>query len=53
VFPPTTRGYAPRPDPYMLLSNLLGGYAPVLPGQPDRAYNRHSLYNSVNRGKRS
>jgi crotonobetainyl-CoA:carnitine CoA-transferase CaiB-like acyl-CoA transferase len=53
VFPPTTRGYAPRPDPYMLLSNLLGGYGPVAPGQRDRAYNRHSLYNSVNRGKRS
>ena len=53
IFPPTTRGYAPRPDAQMLLSNLLGGYGPVAPGQPDRAYNRHSMYNSINRGKRS
>jgi len=53
VFPPTTRGYAPRPHPHMLLSNLLGGYGPVAPGRPDRPYNRHSLYNSINRGKRS
>jgi crotonobetainyl-CoA:carnitine CoA-transferase CaiB-like acyl-CoA transferase len=53
VFPPTTRGYAPVPDPHMRLSNMLGGYGPIAPGQKDRAYNRHSLYNSVNRGKRS
>jgi crotonobetainyl-CoA:carnitine CoA-transferase CaiB-like acyl-CoA transferase len=53
VFPPTTKGYAPRPDPQMLLSILLGGYGPVAPGRPDRPYNRHSMNNSVSRGKRS
>ena len=53
VFPPTTRGYSPRPDPNMVLSSLLGGYGPIAPGQADRPYNRHSLYNSINRGKRS
>ncbi len=53
VFPPTTRGLSPRPDPNMLLSVLVGGYAPPAPGASDRAYNRHSMYNSINRGKRS
>ncbi|SEO54727.1 CaiB/BaiF CoA-transferase family protein [Trujillonella endophytica] len=53
VFPPTTRGYLPRPNQQMLLSTILGGYGPVAPERPDRPYNRHSLYNSINRGKRS
>lgn len=53
VFPPTTRGLQPRPDPAMLLSVLVGGYGPLAGGQTDRPYNRHSMYNSVNRGKRS
>ncbi|MGY1773962.1 CoA transferase [Blastococcus sp. SYSU D00813] len=53
VFPPTTRGYSPRPNPQMLLSTILGGYGPARPERPDRPYNRHSLYNSINRGKRS
>lgn len=53
VFPPTTRGYSPRPDPQMLLSVLVGGYGPRAPGAADRPYNRHAMYNSVNRGKRS
>jgi crotonobetainyl-CoA:carnitine CoA-transferase CaiB-like acyl-CoA transferase len=53
VFPPTTRGLSPRPDPNMLLSVLVGGYGPRVPGGGDRAYNRHSMYNSINRGKRS
>jgi crotonobetainyl-CoA:carnitine CoA-transferase CaiB-like acyl-CoA transferase len=53
VFPPTTRGLLPRPDPSMLLSVLVGGYGPLAEGQVDRPYNRHSMYNSVNRGKRS
>jgi crotonobetainyl-CoA:carnitine CoA-transferase CaiB-like acyl-CoA transferase len=53
VFPPTTRGLQPRPDPAMLLSVLVGGYGPLAPGRVDRPYNRHSMYNSVNRGKRS
>ena len=53
VFPPTTRGLSPRPDPNMLLSVLVGGYGPRAAGTGDRAYNRHSMYNSINRGKRS
>jgi crotonobetainyl-CoA:carnitine CoA-transferase CaiB-like acyl-CoA transferase len=53
VFPPTTRGLQPRPDPAMLLSVLVGGYGPLAEGRADRPYNRHSMYNSVNRGKRS
>jgi crotonobetainyl-CoA:carnitine CoA-transferase CaiB-like acyl-CoA transferase len=53
VFPPTTRGYLPRPDPHMLLSSLVGGYGPAAPGREDRPYNRHSMYNAVNRGKLS
>ena len=53
VYPPTTRGYAPRPSQDMLLSSLLGGYGPADPERPERAYNRHAMYNSVNRGKRS
>ena len=53
VFPPTTRGYSPRPDPHVLLSSLVGGYGPAVPGRADRPYNRHSMYNAVNRGKLS
>ncbi|WP_029429820.1 CoA transferase [Blastococcus sp. URHD0036] len=53
VFPPTTRGYSPKPTEQMLLSSILGGYGPARPDRPDRPYNRHSLYNSINRGKRS
>ena len=53
VFPPTTRGYSPRGDPNMVLSALLGGIGPLAEGQRDRPYNRHSMYNSINRGKRS
>ncbi len=53
VFPPTTCGLSPRPDPRMLLSVLVGGYGPRAPGTGDRPYNRHSMYNSINRGKRS
>ncbi len=53
VFPPTTRGYTPRPDPQVLLSSILGGYASQVPGEEDRPFNRHAMYNSVNRGKRS
>jgi crotonobetainyl-CoA:carnitine CoA-transferase CaiB-like acyl-CoA transferase len=53
VFPPTTRGLSPRPDPNMLLSVLVGGYGPRAAGTGDRPYNRHSMYNSINRGKRS
>jgi crotonobetainyl-CoA:carnitine CoA-transferase CaiB-like acyl-CoA transferase len=53
VFPPTTRGLSPRPDPAMLLSVLVGGYGPRASRTGDRPYNRHSMYNSINRGKRS
>jgi crotonobetainyl-CoA:carnitine CoA-transferase CaiB-like acyl-CoA transferase len=53
VFPPTTKGYRPRPDPTMLVSVIVGGYGPPAPGRPDRPYNRHSMNNSVSRGKRS
>jgi crotonobetainyl-CoA:carnitine CoA-transferase CaiB-like acyl-CoA transferase len=53
VFPPTTKGYFPRPDPQMLLSAIVGGYGPPTPGQPDRPYNRHAMNNSVSRQKRS
>ena len=53
VFPPTTKGYRPRPDPQMLLSIIVGAYGPAAPGHPDRPYNRHSMNNSVSRGKRS
>jgi crotonobetainyl-CoA:carnitine CoA-transferase CaiB-like acyl-CoA transferase len=53
VFPPTTKGYLPRPDPQMLVSAVVGGYGPVAEGRTDRPYNRHSMNNSVSRGKRS
>jgi crotonobetainyl-CoA:carnitine CoA-transferase CaiB-like acyl-CoA transferase len=53
VFPPSTKGYSPRPDPSTLLSSILGGYGPAAPDRPDRPYNRHSMNNSVSRGKRS
>jgi len=53
VFPPSTKGYSPRPDPTMLLSSIVGGYGPAAPDRPDRPYNRHSMNNAVSRGKRS
>ena len=53
VFPPSTKGYAPRPDPQMLLSPLMGGYGPAVPDRPDRPYNRHAMNNGVSRNKRS
>jgi len=53
VFPPSTKGYSPRPDPTMLLSSIVGGYGPAAKGRPDRPYNRHSMNNAVSRGKRS
>ena len=37
----------------MVLSALLGGVGALVEGQRDRPYNRHSMYNSINRGKRS
>jgi crotonobetainyl-CoA:carnitine CoA-transferase CaiB-like acyl-CoA transferase len=53
VFPPTTRGLLPRPDPNMMLGGMTGSYGPQAPGRPDRPWNRHAMYNSINRGKRS
>jgi len=53
VFPPTTKGYSPRPDPQILLGAYGDGYGPLAPGRPDRPYNRHSMNNSVARGKLS
>jgi crotonobetainyl-CoA:carnitine CoA-transferase CaiB-like acyl-CoA transferase len=53
IFPPTTRGLSPRPNPQMLLSVLVGGYGPNDAAVGDRPYNRHSMYNSINRGKLS
>jgi crotonobetainyl-CoA:carnitine CoA-transferase CaiB-like acyl-CoA transferase len=53
VFPPTTKGYVPRPTRAMSLGALAMLYAPLTPGQTDRPYNRHALNNSVGRGKLS
>ena len=53
VFPPTTKGYLPRPSPSMLLGSLLSMYAPAADGCEDRPYNRHAMYNSVSRNKLS
>jgi crotonobetainyl-CoA:carnitine CoA-transferase CaiB-like acyl-CoA transferase len=53
VFPPSTKGYAPRPDFSMLLSPLMAGYASPAPEHPDRPYNRHAMNNCVSRNKRS
>ena len=51
---PPRRGTSLGPTRNMLLGALVGAYGPVAPGQDDRPYNRHSMYNSlVNRGKRS
>ena len=53
VFPPTTKGYLPRPSPEMLLGSLLSMYAPPAGGHADRPYNRHALNNSIARNKLS
>ncbi len=54
VFPPTTKGYEPRPDPSrMQLGSLLSMYGPQAPGRPDRPYNRHAMNNSLARNKLS
>jgi crotonobetainyl-CoA:carnitine CoA-transferase CaiB-like acyl-CoA transferase len=53
VFPPTTKGYLPRPSDTMLLGSLLSMYAPLAEGHEDRPYNRHAMYNSVSRNKLS
>ena len=53
VFPPTTKGYLPRPNTEMLLGSLLSMYAPPVEGQVDRPYNRHAMNNSIARNKLS
>ena len=53
VFPPTTKGYTPRPAPDMELGPLLNMYAPRQEGQADRPYNRHAMNNSIARNKLS
>ena len=54
VFPPTTKGYLPRPDQTMMeLGTLLSRYARPAPGVDDRPYNRHALNNSLARNKLS
>ncbi|HKA04695.1 MAG TPA: CoA transferase, partial [Acidimicrobiales bacterium] len=53
VFPPTTKGYLPRPLPTMQLGSLLEMYAPLVEGRPDRPYNRHAMNNSIARNKLS
>jgi crotonobetainyl-CoA:carnitine CoA-transferase CaiB-like acyl-CoA transferase len=53
VFPPTTKGYVPRPDSSMLLGSLLSSYGPLAEGRPDRPFNRHALNNSIARNKLS
>jgi crotonobetainyl-CoA:carnitine CoA-transferase CaiB-like acyl-CoA transferase len=53
VFPPTTKGYLPRPDPNMLLGSLLSMYAPAVDDVTDRPYNRHAMNNSIARNKLS
>jgi crotonobetainyl-CoA:carnitine CoA-transferase CaiB-like acyl-CoA transferase len=53
VFPPTTKGYLPRPPDTMLLGSLLSMYAPAVEGVDDRPYNRHAMNNSIARNKLS
>ena len=53
VFPPTTKGYLPRPDQAMLLGSLLSMYAPPAEGREDRPYNRHAMNNAISRNKLS
>ena len=53
VFPPTTKGYVPRPSADLSLGALARLYGPLAPGREDRPYNRHAMNNSVGRGKLS
>src|SRR5262249_49445473 len=52
-FPPTTKGYVPRPANDMVLGSLLNMYAPAAEGVEDRPYNRHAMNNAIARNKRS
>ena len=53
VFPPSTKGYVPRPSPDMELGPLLDMYAPRRDGDSDRPFNRHCWNNSIARNKLS
>jgi crotonobetainyl-CoA:carnitine CoA-transferase CaiB-like acyl-CoA transferase len=54
VFPPTTKGYLPRPTlPPESSGRLAAGYGPRADGRPDRPYNRHSMNNVLARNKLS
>ncbi|MFI5048123.1 MAG: CoA transferase, partial [Acidimicrobiia bacterium] len=53
VFPPTTKGYVPRPANDMVLGSLLSMYAPQVDGTEDRPYNRHAMNNAIARNKLS
>jgi crotonobetainyl-CoA:carnitine CoA-transferase CaiB-like acyl-CoA transferase len=54
VFPPSTKGFEPRPTlPDDTRGELAAGYGPTAPGRPDRPYNRHSMNNVISRNKLS
>ena len=53
VFPPTTKGYVPRPATDLALGALARLYGPLAPGREDRPYNRHAMNNALACGKRS
>lgn len=53
VFPPSAKGFEPRPRTKMILGSIMDTYGPLAPGRPDRPYNRHAMNNSVGRGKLS
>lgn len=53
LFPPSSKGYEPRPNTKMVFGGLFAGYGPQQPDRPDRPYNRHSMNNSVSRNKLS
>ena len=54
VFPPTTKGYLPRPPDTMLLGSLLSMYAPAASTVSTTGpYNRHAMNNSIARNKLS
>ncbi len=53
VFPPSAKGFEPRPRTKMILGGIMDTYGPLVEGRPDRPYNRHAMNNSVGRGKLS
>ncbi|MDE3203919.1 MAG: CoA transferase [Acidobacteriota bacterium] len=53
VFPPSAKGFEPRPRTKMILGGIMDTYGPPVEGHPDRPYNRHAMNNSVARGKLS